>query len=107
MSKGEELAGALARWIHLARPSIVSLDFNDVAEISEAKQAIIEAIDGPEGYVMVEVPVPVIIRGDLFCCFTSRADNWRVICKHPSKTNAADMNCVGRNHLEWCPLKEA
>ena len=103
MTRGEELAVALARWIHLARPSIVSLDFNDVAEISEAKQAIIAAIDGPEGYVMVAVPIPPKSKW-YKCCFQSGTGS----CNYP--TPKPIPYCLGDDSgvpPDWCPLKEA
>jgi len=65
----------------------------------DAYQAIVEAIDGPEGCVMVAVPVP---ENCPECCFNY---DW-IECKFPYIPERPEVRYVSGAELPYdCPLK--
>jgi len=100
LSKGSELlrdfTKAAAAYINARTPT----------ELAEARQvlerthkAVIEAIDGPDGFVMVETPIP---SSCLECCFNYDC----VQCKHPARkeSDIAISGVMPGEIAAWCPF---
>ena len=102
MTRGEELVYRLL----LCDRDVQRGPFDDAEELKDAialadesRQAVIDAIDGREGYVMVEVPTP----GTGEVCALKGEDGDR--CWHPEAYSAeCDYFANGYNPPAWCPL---